>query len=148
MSLSGLAALGVDQDITHDAEHGRDRLFRFGQSDEFDSDSEVPAHRGRRIPDLAFESDVHAAPISREVHGDQATGEFGRVGMIERDPDSEHGDIDDSTITPYPRGVARKAVRRSPTEWLTMDTAAILHDAPSVLPSSGVGVRPRGSRLP
>src|ERR1700728_2713711 len=107
---SQLTALRVHQNIAHDTQHGRDRLLGFRQPDELDADSDIPTHRGRRVPDRALESDIHTAPLSGQIHGDQAPGEFGRLRVIECDPETEHGDIDDPTITPRSVWLTREPI--------------------------------------
>src|SRR5580704_15236631 len=108
---SQLTALYVHQDIAHDTQHGRDRLLGFRQPDELDADSDIPTHRGRRVPDRTLESDVNTTPVSGQVHRDQAAGIFRRVRVIERDPETEHGDIDDPTVAPRSLWLTREPIR-------------------------------------
>jgi hypothetical protein len=124
--------LGGDEDVAHDAEHGGDGLFGLGEADELNADAYVSAQRRRRVLDLTFEANVHAAPVAGEIHRDGTARQFGGIRMVEGDSETEHGDVDDPAIAPTRGLLPPELIRSGPACGLAMQTAAILHDTPSV----------------
>jgi hypothetical protein len=103
------AFLVVNQNVTHDTQHGGDGLLGLGKPDELAPDANVPAHRHGRVLDVPFEANVHTVPVSWKVHRNEPTLQFGRFRVIKGDPETEHGDVDDSKSFP--------PASRSPASW-------------------------------
>lgn len=52
--------------------------------------------------------------------------------MVHGDPETEHGDVDDPAIAPTIGVLSDELIRSGPACGLAMQTAAILHETPSV----------------
>jgi len=55
-TISSRSGLCVDQHVVHPTKYRRDRLLRFGEASELDSDSDAPVEHSCRTFGLAFES--------------------------------------------------------------------------------------------
>ena len=112
-------------------EDGRDCLLGLGEPGELESDPDVAFEGEGGVLDLPLEPDVDRVADRRDVNDDPAIDQLPGLRMMERDPETEHGDVDDLAIAPHRRGFPSNVAEAGPGGRLALCSSAVLHVDPS-----------------
>ena len=100
--------------LTNMSLYRRDRLLRFGEASELDSDSDAPVEHSCRTFGLAFESSAIELASPGRFTEMRRTQQLIGLREIEGNPDTEHRNIDDQAVAPFPNRFACESAGSSP----------------------------------